>query len=569
MRLSKTCVYSKNIRFSESRSYTTGLTTFKPVKPFNKTDSSNTEMQNVPKADNTAMPKSKIVFQTPLESPVNTLKNTVPDKESLTAASILISKEQSLLPLAAFNNQTSSLAQATSDSSAIKQFPIISIPSEDIASSFTCDLNEFNDFFVDTDNFYFPLFPPISHHNLTPSEAHYLDIFYYKTSKYIMPFSEVHKNPIRDSILSMMFDNKFLFFAIMAASAMTSYRMSNNSNDYNESIRYLSLSLNTLSTRLAQDIDFKTFSFEAVLTTVLLLCTDHTSSQNLGWRAHLRGAKDLLDRRVSLSNQSKFDSRMMAFCKVWFAALEIIASITSVRGGTIMGGFTNHGAFKDLGLLQLQDAGIILPNGFNLFLGYSTSCLWIFSELSRLLNISKTRNLSSDENKAIEKLILSIHRAKLTAFPESRFNQTIVTFNPDSDMVVHAEDVAPLEDIDWFCISHKAHCEAALLAVYTMLLKLPLTSPVVTFSLSVLMGLLACIPYKDFRGTMVHWPLLTAGIHATSLEQEKFVLDRLDLLFKNGVWSAEFSKTRVKERQKEFMRFQKNINEEEPDSVPF
>lgn len=262
----------------------------------------------------------------------------------------------------------------------------------------------------------------------------------------------------------------------------------------------------------------------------------------------------------------------MAFCKVWFAALEVIASITSHKGGTIPGGFAAHEAFADIGLAELQDAGIVQPNGFNLFLGYSNSCLSIFSDLARLLKISRSsEGITQAESQDIEKLIADIHSAKQITFPDCNLEHLDTTpFDNIEAISIPAEDVPMLDDSGWFYISHKAHCEAAMLAVYTTLLKLPSSSPVVSASLSTLMGLLAHIPYKDFRGTMIHWPLLTAGLHAKTIAHEKFVLDRLDLLLKNGVWSAEFSKTRVRERNKERApRIVTDEGDDEFDTVPF
>lgn len=431
---------------------------------------------------------------------------------------------------------------------------------------------------------YFPLLTTLPLYTLTAQESRYFDIFYHKTSFHIMPFSMANSNPVRDSILSMAFQHKYLFSAVMATSSRTAFRISNDDGDDFESCKYLSKTLNSLSAVLSSSLEVSSsFSFEAVLTTVLILCTDHTSSHNLGWRAHLRGAKDLLDRGVELAKVQQerrlplnvsLNARIMAFCKVWFAALEVVASITSYRGGTISGGFANHEAFADIGVNELYSAGIIKPNGFNLFLGYSTSCLSIFSELARLLKISRSpEGLSYNENSDIEKLISDIHATKQIAFPDADIElDEIMVFDDARDTSIAAEDVPLLGDSAWFCVSHKAHCEAAMLAVYTSLLKLPSTSPIVSASLSTLMALLSRIPYKDIRGTMIHWPLLTAGIHATSSAREKFVLDRLNLLTQNGVWSAEFSKKRVRDRSKEVERFTKLRTEEECDeldTVPF
>lgn len=628
-RLSKTCVYKKNIRFSASRSFTADSVPSKTLK-------ASTAIATTTKANPSPLPTTTTTSKTdptPTPNPNTSVLfppciSQVKSKETESPNPIFsldpLSLETEVNPIALESPDTAVVEEEIIEEINTNSPSIYSKPSTNLSfltatflpqqntdftdsdlnnqlitavdSSFSNEYNDFNDFhdFNDLTTFAspvsppsmnFPLLPYLPLYNLSHQEEQYLEIFYHRTSYHIMPFSLANSNPIRDSILSMAFENKFLFSAVMAASSRTAYRISKDETDDLASARYLSDTLKSLSLKLSSELDFNSFSFEALLTTVLILCTDHTSSRNLGWRAHLRGAKDLLDRGIEVAKGNgghsnvDLNSRTMAFCKVWFAALEVIASITSPRGGTIAEGFANHEAFTDIGLFQLQNAGLIKPNGFNLFLGYSTSCLSIFSELSRLLKISRSP-LGFDHfhrgNEDIEKLIADIYAAKQISFPEAKYDiSKSPVFDELEASLIPAEDVPSLDDADWFCISHKAHCEAAMLAVYTSLLKLPPTSQIVISSLSTLMTLLARIPYKDFRGTMIHWPLLTAGLHATSSLSEKFVHDRLDLLFQNGIWSAEFSKNRVRERYREFAKLNRaamghdNYELYELDAVPF
>lgn len=599
-RLNKDCHYKKNIRFSDSRSFT--LNTVLSKTCTSSTTPAFTVTTSSPSSEHSAScgkPADHLEAPSPSTSNSDTSPpvpvdpsgpHIAPQEETIEEISRTPIVPGTVTPdlnglsplLNSINNITNELTpNEYNELASLTQLnePLLTSPLKPSTDYDALTLYESST--LPAPSVAFPLAPALSLYNLTSQQSRYLETFYYRTSYHIMPFSMANSNPVRDSILSMAFDNSFLFSAVMAASSRTTYRISNDPNDDIASAQYLSQTLNSLSYNLSTGIDFSSLSFEAVLTTILILCTDHTSSHNLGWRAHLRGAKDLLDRGIEILKSQDgartvtnyFNSRTMAFCKVWFAALEVVASITSPRGGTIAGGFASHEAFIDIGLSELQNAGMIMPNGFNLFLGYSTSCLSIFSELARLLKISRSpQGLTHNETRDIEKLISDIHAAKQISFPDSDFDLGDMTEFDEKDAEVPASEVPSLPDSGWFYISHKAHCEAAMLAVYTSLMNLPSYSPIVSSSLSTLMALLAHIPYKDFRGTMIHWPLLTAGLHATTSSREKFVLDRLDLLFQNGVWSAEFSKTRVRERYKDVQRFTKMTAEEyeeELDTVPF
>lgn len=603
-RLSRECVYKKNIRFSTSRYFTTetvvlkqtaasseskhqytGVMSFASYEPPTVTTPAQPTQLHTP-SPTTSLSEDQTP-PIPNESPLLTLADDeqieqVVRSPASNSYGILTSSASPMLPALSNNLTLNDITYLTAALDQHDDPPASFSPFPHKPPGFD-ELIPFASPSPPPPPFRFPLTTSPSLYNLTAQQSRYLDIFYHRTSFHIMPFSMAKANPVRDSILAMVFDNPILFSAVMAASSRTAYRITSDINDDMASCQYLSQALNSLSLTLSTGLDFSSISFEAVLTTVLILCTDHTSSRNLGWRAHLRGAKDLLDRAIETrkSNPRSKNSRTMAFCKVWFAALEVIAAIASSRGGTISGGFANHEAFADIGLDELQNAGMIFPNGFNSFLGYSTSCLSIFSELARLLKISRSpQGLTHNETRDIEKLISDIHAAKQITFDEDGFTlKDTNVFDEATAFSIPANDVPSLPDAGWFCISHKTHCEAAMLAVYTSLLKLPDTSPMVFSSFSTLMALLSYIPYKDFRGTMIHWPLLAAGLHAPNPSYEKFVLDRLDLLFQNGVWSAEFSKKRVRERNKGVARHKKSNmepfagetedDEEELDTVPF
>lgn len=563
LRLGKDCVYLKaNIRFSDSRSFTTW-------GPMSSVIGSASVSKSIPKMggqkqSSKAPQQLQIQLEVQKESETTVTEAELPvDVQEVKRESSPKLFDSSFAMSPTFSASLSPLLRDLESQAQHPDIPpLFTVNQPQLGSSSTDLLGpELTDGF-----FYFPLTSKIPIFDFSDRESQYLEIFYHRTSHHIMPFGMSSSNPIRDAIMTIAFQDKCLLRAVFAASSMTSFRITQNIDDYVQSTKYLAETLDSLSDRLIQS---EQKSFEALVMTVLILCTDHTSSLNLSWRAHLRGAKDLIDRSKDLSCAN---SRDMAFCKVWFAALEVIASITSIRGGTVEEGITAK--FNDMGLIQLQDAGLILPNGFNLFLGYSTSCLSIFSELAKLIKVSRETGLNVAENRSIEKLISDIHQAKQISFSDSRYNNFVGLFDPGTaSEVADAENILELSDADWFCISHKAHCEAAMLAVYSSLLKLPVESPIVSVCEATLMGLLAQVPYKDTRGTMIHWPLLTAGICATSDAQEKFVLDRLELLRKNGVWSAEFSKIRVRERQRERQRFTMMLNdleaEDEPDTVPF
>lgn len=68
---------------------------------------------------------------------------------------------------------------------------------------------------------------------------------------------------------------------------------------------------------------------------------------------------------------------MFIFCKIWFVTIEVLAGISSQKGGTLqteqeIDELINSG--DDYEQQVLKELGIILDNGFNIMGGYQHEC---------------------------------------------------------------------------------------------------------------------------------------------------------------------------------------------------
>lgn len=182
-----------------------------------------------------------------------------------------------------------------------------------------------------------------------PHEKLYLEEFYNEFSGVILPFNaydettSTYMNPARDILLTCASRETYLLAAILAQGAKTSFKMSGIQEDEKAYCFYLSKCLQLLGPALDNNKSNEggnnlTSNIEAVLLTVLLLTSANASNTKQNWRAHLRGAKDILLKYTTNSNKNKKlksirTSPILVFCKYWYISIEILAGLSSEYGG--------------------------------------------------------------------------------------------------------------------------------------------------------------------------------------------------------------------------------------------
>ncbi|GMG25958.1 unnamed protein product [[Candida] boidinii] len=72
-------------------------------------------------------------------------------------------------------------------------------------------------------------------------------------------------------------------------------------------------------------------NIESLLMTILILASDYSATTGSQWRAHLRGAKDLLIKYCRFKPMNL----ELSIVWIWFYAMEILAGLTVPAGGSI------------------------------------------------------------------------------------------------------------------------------------------------------------------------------------------------------------------------------------------
>lgn len=234
-------------------------------------------------------------------------------------------------------------------------------------------------------------------------ESIYLEEFYNNFATIIQPFHSYDEKigyfcPARDILLETASRESFLLSAIMAQGAKMSFRKHHLQEDDEASYKYLvtcSKLLEPALIKASQDKSLVNSKIEAVLLTILFLVSSNASILNLDWRSHLRGAKELLlSFSCSDGEHPIIKSKIMVFCKQWFISFEILAGLSSRRGGTL-------GTQLELSLILttdsdqeieiLREIGIIRPDGFNLLTGMHYTCLAPIRGLIKIIKQTRER----------------------------------------------------------------------------------------------------------------------------------------------------------------------------------
>jgi ribosomal protein L37AE/L43A len=367
-----------------------------------------------------------------------------------------------------------------------------------------------------------------------PHKAH-LEVFYDKISTWLFP-------------LDPTLCNEILLYHAKNCSYLLASMLSLATEDEKLKERYISTCLQTLN-QVFQDTQTNILNnIESLLLTVLLLAADSTS---ISWRAHLRGAKDLF-----LKYTKYYQTPSLLFARSWFAAIEILANLQSI--GTVKI-HDEIDELLDVGLYGNDsefaiDVGILLPDGYNMFLGYSSDAIIMYREFCKLKK--------DDPNGFLFQMSL-IHNAK--EFQVASKDILISKDNPahpdyedqgadaDSKKLILPSSCYGFTDdnavFSWFDLIHQLHVDALLLKIYSEYLKLDKSSKIIQNLVDEMFSLcfffyqsgdtFSITDPNDTRLLMCHGPFLTMGLNTVRHDHKEKVTTYFDSLVELGVKSAK------------------------------
>lgn len=398
---------------------------------------------------------------------------------------------------------------------------------------------------------------PFSYLNLTGENQFYMKEFYNEFSNVILPFQAssdgIMINPVRDILMIYARDSHYLLYALLACGARSSHRKSSLPEDQSSYKLYLRRCLETLTAAMERDM---MGSLDSILLTILVLTCDSASHTRQEWRAHLRGAKDLL----SKNDTQKAHSMIFLLCKSWYSSIEILAGLVSPKGGTLKTG-------EELDLLicnrleevsALRKLNIVSDEGFSLFHGYSMELVVIMKDLIKIL---RREGKSQQDYCAITELISSVRKQldfqvidKSGIVPNSHpyypkeMNENNTSFS--NNIAVTYVDGKKLA-LSWLDISHRSYALAALLTIFTKLLNIDKGNAFVQSMVEDLISTACCFDgtggfLKSYCYFVLQWPMLVAGTNSIMEEHKIRVETFFRLVAQLGSGSAGFALARLR-----------------------
>lgn len=188
-------------------------------------------------------------------------------------------------------------------------------------------------------------------------------------------------NPVRNLVIAKARQSPYLLAAILAVGARYVFFKTGNPAHWQARRNYLKVCLQNLELAFKND-DLR--DLEALTFTVLTLTQDFLASRTSSWRNHLQGAKHLFIRHHAYIQLNRTPGLLCA--KLNFVAIECVAGITDLRGGSIRD-LAELDILLDIGFdaddqAMMKQAGLMVA-GFNLFLGYSTEVLALYREVMK------------------------------------------------------------------------------------------------------------------------------------------------------------------------------------------
>ncbi|ANB12002.1 Lys14p [Sugiyamaella lignohabitans] len=387
---------------------------------------------------------------------------------------------------------------------------------------------------------------PVDYIKVSPKHQPYLNEFYHWFAKVILPFSAhfngVDLNPVRDVLLTYAARERYLLLALLACGATSSHKKTSLAADELAYGEYLTTCIQSLEPIFNVETTLVS-KIESILLTVLVLTSDHASSSNQNWRAHLQGAKELLLKYTSQSKQS----HVLFLCKSWYSSIELLAALGAPNGGTLR-------SDRELELLISPDNPVEMksltqlhlygPNGFSLLHGYSKQLVTLIRDMVKLLH--KTRPWNDDrkslpsgaDNRSMD-LISYKEVLRVLSGLYQQLDYTVGDPSPLNGLSSEAVEIVKQNNkqvsICWYDVSNKSYTLAALITMFTSVQGLSKHSPIVQGAVKELLSLVNFLDGRvESYGTfMLQLPMFVAGYNviddsdAAKIERFFKLLDEL------------------------------------------
>ncbi|CDR41978.1 CYFA0S08e02212g1_1 [Cyberlindnera fabianii] len=404
---------------------------------------------------------------------------------------------------------------------------------------------------------------PADFFNLGDPHNQYMIRYYNDFTTLSCPFTpNISLNPVRDVLMNYAKRETYLLYAILACGARIQHRESMDIRDDQAYCSYLSSCLNILSDNF-EDEAMIAEKVEPMLLTILLLTTDCASSTSLRWRAHLKGAKELL-------KKTTVQSDTLNFCRNWLITYEVLAGMTNPYGGIFQSvdSDLDHFISNDtLYLNSLKKMNMIDVHGFNYIGGHIIQLDITFRDIMKILN--RTRRLRTEGliPKEMSHLDYSV-TPKVITIPEwhSITNQLdnleqmsiidksgyIPPSNPNHPSHGRVDgfksiDLLRLRDgreivVSWFDISHQTHIVTARVVFLTRVLEMPRTTVFIQELVSKASGYISFLnDIENYRNPcMTHLHMMAAVVGKCCIREydQKLVEKFLTICCSMGLASA-------------------------------
>lgn len=376
-------------------------------------------------------------------------------------------------------------------------------------------------------------------------ESIYLEEFYNNFATIIQPFHSYDEKigyfcPARDILLETASRESFLLSAIMAQGAKMSFKKHHLHEDDEASYKYLvtcSKLLEPALIRARQDKSLVNSKIEAVLLTILFLVSSNASILNLDWRSHLRGAKELLlSYSSSDSEHSIIKSKIMVFCKQWFISFEILAGLSSRRGGTLatqqeMSVMLTTDSDQEIEILR--EIGIIRPDGFNLLIGMHYTCLTPIRGLIKIIKQTRERETETlPDTFEIIDLLSQFNEQMSFEFIDRRCILKSDSFAKTAgsllgEVTIRNEKLV----ISWMDICHQAYVFASIVILLRKGLQFPSKGAHIQTVNRKLLDLISFLGhYQELSNhtkcsmMLLLWPIFVAGVNCLEDKEKLLVM---------------------------------------------
>lgn len=458
----------------------------------------------------------------------------------------------------------------------------------------------------------------IDKYDLQPADRELLLAISVSPLSYLLyPFaSTVESNHTVSILLQHLKNCLYLLYAILAISATFQVNMGNKSLEV-VSRTHISTCLKLLSIVFA-DKDGERKSgiatrvmneIEGLLLTVLILTTNFAASHNTNklnildsWRAHLRGAKDLL-LNYTLKIKRHNISPGLALAKLWYFAIEVTAGLNSPSGGSLVQ-IRNHPKssdehssedfndillFLDTGFFDqdsnpeyyriLVDSQFVTtgPRPFNLFLGCTIEYVRAAEELIGAITYLRENPDQHLSMKQVAKITSLIHESMQVVVIPGVELSTFEIQEASKLKIPAATAISDGKMYSWFDLTQQVHTNLLYLKLLTTpgIVGLPKSHNLVRQVVKTTIDSLIMVKKRhtdggwyldrnifDSRAMMIHSPIVLCIEFINNLDD----LDKADVFFEGlmdlGTGSAMAARQRLQIHRA-------NLQQCDFDDIPF